>query len=218
MTENAKTNAVLRALFALPISAGHRLGAFLLWGMLLPEDPRAQKKARARRWADRNPHTPEENRIRTQEWRQKNPKRAKELSYQTYWDDPELAKTKCNLWAKENPDYFKQRRKEDIHFKISKNLRKRVWDALNGKSKSARTLELLDMELPEFRVYIQGQFRPGMTWENYGPAWHIDHVRPCASFDLSDSTQQRECFYWSNLQPLFAKENLEKGAKYVSIG
>lgn len=50
-----------------------------------------------------------------------------------------------------------------------------------------------------------------MTWENYGPVWHVDHIRPCASFDLQDPAQQRECFNFKNLQPLFAKENLKKG-------
>jgi hypothetical protein len=54
-----------------------------------------------------------------------------------------------------------------------------------------------------------------MTWENYGPVWHVDHIRPCASFDLTDPAQQRECFHFSNLQPLFAAENLAKGDKIL---
>jgi hypothetical protein len=53
-----------------------------------------------------------------------------------------------------------------------------------------------------------------MTWDNYGPVWHVDHKRPCASFDFSDPVQQRLCWHWTNLQPLFAAENLSKGDKW----
>ena len=51
------------------------------------------------------------------------------------------------------------------------------------------------------------------SWDNYG-AWHIDHRRPCASFDLSDLNEQRKCFHFSNLQPLWAIDNIHKGNKY----
>jgi len=53
-----------------------------------------------------------------------------------------------------------------------------------------------------------------MSWDNYGSYWHIDHIRPCASFDLTDPEQQKDCFDFTNLQPLEAKENIRKGAKY----
>lgn len=54
-----------------------------------------------------------------------------------------------------------------------------------------------------------------MTWENYGVhGWHIDHIRPCKSFDLTDPEQQKECFHYTNLQPLWWWENLEKGGKW----
>ena len=52
-----------------------------------------------------------------------------------------------------------------------------------------------------------------MSWDNYGK-WHIDHVRPCSSFDLTDAKQQEECFHYTNLQPLWAAENLQKGSKW----
>lgn len=86
---------------------------------------------------------------------------------------------------------------------------------MKGKEKAASTLELLDMELREFQIYIRGQFRSGMTWDNYGSVWELDHVRPCASFDLTDPEQQKICFRWDNLQPLFGEENRRKEAMYV---
>lgn len=54
-----------------------------------------------------------------------------------------------------------------------------------------------------------------MDWENYGKVWQVDHVRPCASFDLTNPEQQRSCFHWTNLQPLFVHENLIKGSSWV---
>lgn len=67
----------------------------------------------------------------------------------------------------------------------------------------------------ELRIHLESKFKPGMSWKNYGPVWHIDHIKPCAKFDLTDPAQQRECFHWTNLQPLFALENLQKSDKYA---
>ncbi len=96
---------------------------------------------------------------------------------------------------------------------LARHSRTRVYQALKGSLKSARTTELLGCSIPELKLHLEILFRPGMTWDNYGPVWHVDHKRPCASFDLSDPTQQRECFHFSNLQPLFKEENLSKAAK-----
>ena len=107
----------------------------------------------------------------------------------------------------------KQRRKSDPNFKIKLNLRNRLYYALKGQNKSASTLELLGCSIEHLREHLESQFQEGMTFENYGD-WHIDHIRPCASFDLKDPKQQKECFHYTNLQPLWASENLSKGAKY----
>lgn len=61
---------------------------------------------------------------------------------------------------------------------------------------------------------LEQQFTEGMTWENYGE-WHVDHIRPCVSFDLSIPEQQQECFHYTNLQPLWAKDNLQKSDKIL---
>jgi hypothetical protein len=49
-----------------------------------------------------------------------------------------------------------------------------------------------------------------MTWQNYGSAWHIDHILPLSSYDLADPNQQREAFHYTNLQPLWAHDNMAK--------
>lgn len=79
----------------------------------------------------------------------------------------------------------------------------------NGGSKSVKTEALLGCSIICARQHLEAQFLPGMSWDNHGE-WHIDHIRPCASFDLTDLEQQKECFHYTNLQPLWAADNLRK--------
>ena len=68
--------------------------------------------------------------------------------------------------------------------------------------------------LDQFKRHIENLWLDGMSWENYGKkGWHIDHILPCASFDLADPEQQRKCFHYTNLQPLWATDNWSKGCK-----
>lgn len=110
----------------------------------------------------------------------------------------------------------RERYHTDLNFKVKHNLRSRIWNVLTGKSKNKSTEILLGCTIDELRVHIESQFKDNMSWENYGK-WHIDHIRPCASFDLSDPEQQALCFHYTNLQPLWAKDNLSKRNKYNSI-
>lgn len=141
-------------------------------------------------------------------------KRAKEYRkmFPTVW----------KLWNKNNKPklrviqrrHLKKKYRENPTFKISCNLRSRLGMALRGHgvTKRGTTFELLGCSVAELRTHLTSLFRPGMTWENHGPVWHIDHIKPCAKFDLRDLGQQKACFHWTNLQPLFVLENLLKGA------
>lgn len=103
-----------------------------------------------------------------------------------------------------------------VEFKLQMLLRSRILSALKDFVKSARTEKLLGASVKFVRDYLEAKFLPGMTWENHGRyGWHIDHVNPCASFDLADPSQQAVCFHYTNLQPLWAKDNLQKSAKTV---
>jgi len=109
--------------------------------------------------------------------------------------------------------YFHNQCKNDIVFKIKNNLRHRIYMVLNGKNKSLSTMFLIGCEIDYLMYHLQCQFTKGMSWDNYG-LWHIDHIKPCAKFDLSKPSQQRKCFHYTNLQPLWAIDNLRKGNKY----
>lgn len=112
------------------------------------------------------------------------------------------------------PRILAQRRERyhsDLNFKLASNLRARIWSALRGRTKTVPTMELLGCTIPKLREHIEGSFTKGMTWEKIKAGQiHIDHVRPIVSFDLTDPRQQRECFHYSNLRPLWKAANLKR--------
>lgn len=107
----------------------------------------------------------------------------------------------------------KNKRKTNLTYKLQMNLRSRVRKVANYAQRAGSTIELLGCSYQELRRHLESKFDERMSWENYGE-WHIDHIRPCASFDLLDVEQQRLCFHYSNLQPLWAEDNYTKGSKY----
>lgn len=114
--------------------------------------------------------------------------------------------------------YHSNRKKTDPEYKVREVLRHRMLRVLKEQNsiKCQKTLELLGGTLEEAKAHIESQFKPGMTWKNHGSkGWHIDHIKPCASFDLTDPQQQKECFNYKNLQPLWWTENLLKGDKIL---
>lgn len=111
--------------------------------------------------------------------------------------------------SKKDCKYKKERRKTDINFKLKCNLRKRIWDVVKGNSKSKSTKKLLGCSIEFLKNHLESQFQEGMNWANYGK-WHVDHIKPCVKFDLSKPDQQRLCFNYKNLQPLWAIDNLRK--------
>lgn len=112
-------------------------------------------------------------------------------------------------------EYKKQRAKRDVGYRILRVLRHRFRMALGRSKKSGKTLVILGCSLKQLREQLESQWQPGMSWGNYGLyGWHIDHIRPCASFDLSIPEEQAKCFHHTNLQPLWAKDNIIKGARY----
>ena len=107
-----------------------------------------------------------------------------------------------------------ERRKIDPGFRLTNNMRNRIRLALLNNVKCERTPGLLGCTYENLKSYLENKFVTGMNWKNYGKfGWHIDHIKPCASFDLTKSAEQKQCFHYTNLQPLWATDNLKKGAK-----
>lgn len=90
----------------------------------------------------------------------------------------------------------------------------RMWAAIRGRT-DGRLFTRLGYSVEDLLFHLERGFCDGMSWENYG-MWHIDHIRPCASFDLTDAAQFAECWSLANLQPLWAAENVRKGARLAS--
>ena len=106
-------------------------------------------------------------------------------------------------------EYKRNRYHTNENYRITCRLRARLYTALKGNSKSKKTMELVGLSANEFKEYIEAQFVEGMNWDNID----IDHILPCKSFDMTDEKQQRKCFHYTNLQPMFRPENKSKGAK-----
>jgi len=103
--------------------------------------------------------------------------------------------------------------RENEEFRLKENLRHRIYMALKGTVKSKRTIDLLGTSIDNLWIHLEKTFKSGMTKDNYGKIWQVDHKIPCAAFDLTKPEEQVKCFHFTNLQALFVKENLRKGAK-----
>jgi hypothetical protein len=140
-----------------------------------------------------------------------------------HWDKLRADCKDCIVnWRKENREkiqetnnnYNRRRLIIDPEYKLLKTLRSRVGSALKSQSayKNKQLVELVGCDSGFLKGYLEAKFKDGMSWENHGE-WHIDHIKPCSSFNLLDDEQQKLCFHYTNLQPLWDKENLSKGNK-----
>jgi len=109
--------------------------------------------------------------------------------------------------------YLKNKLKTDHNYKLIHTIRVRIKDVLRGHSKSDSTINMLGCTIEELWKHLEKKFKPGMTKENHGK-WHVDHIIPCAIFDLSKPEEQIKCFHYTNLQPLWAIDNIRKGKIY----
>jgi len=125
-------------------------------------------------------------------------------------------------WRSENREHIRKKENErlrkDPNLRLRKNYRRRIWSALKGKGyKEASTLEYLDCDVEFLKKWLEYNFEDGMTFDNYGPYWHVDHVIPCAKFDLTDPNEIAHCFHWVNLKPMKGSENMSKHADIDNI-
>lgn len=182
------------------------------------EKIRAKDHERCKKYRENNK---EKLRELNKNYRQDNKEKLLEYRKEYYKKNHKKIRERQNKY-KQKPEVKRCRNKRerqlykiDVNYKITKNLRSRLWQVIKSKNKSAPTLELLGCTIEFLKEHLESQFQEGMSWDNYGvEGWHIDHIRPCVSFDLTDPEQQKQCFHYTNLQPLWASENLSKGAKH----
>jgi len=135
---------------------------------------------------------------------------------------PPTVKSKQSDTERKN-SYQRQKRKNDIQYKLGQILRVRLREAIRAKVKASKAIEYLGCTISELEAHLESQFHPNprtsserMTWINHTKeGWHIDHIKPLASFDLTDPEQLKEACHYTNLQPLWSQANLEKGSKAI---
>jgi len=111
---------------------------------------------------------------------------------------------------KHNVMYQKHMYSNNPTIRLKMSIYSRIRQAFKAQKsyKNNKTSELLGCSVQEAKLYIESLWLPGMSWENYTVnGWHIDHIKPVNTFDLTDPEQQKVCFHYTNLRPLWATDN-----------
>ena len=160
-------------------------------------------EAKNKRMSHNKKHKKAKSRERAADRYQRDKERIKKLNRE---------RSRSYAYKKKRRDRERKRLASDPIYKLGKNLRARILKALKNNIKATSTTNLTGCPIAHARKHLESQFTNAMNWDNHGiHGWHIDHIIPCDSFDLSDPYQQRQCFHYTNLQPLWALENESKG-------
>ena len=133
--------------------------------------------------------------------------KAKYAVFQKTWKNKNKDKVK-----EYNKRSIKKRKANDPGFRVQCNMRNRFKDIMKTTRKGGSSYSngMLGCTTRELAKHLESMFSRYMTWDNYGTYWHVDHILPCASFDHADDSQVKQCWHWTNMQPLEAKENMDK--------
>lgn len=155
--------------------------------------------------------------IRAKKWYDNNKPKHQEYDKQYRIDNMEKRREYDKTRNKYRNEYNKIRRQSDLNYKIKHNFRSRFSMLLkqNKTYKTNSVINLLGCSLDELKQHLEFQFRDGMNFENHGTIWEIDHIKPCSKFDLTNIEEQKICFHYTNLQPLYKQENRKKSNKIL---
>lgn len=151
---------------------------------------------------------------------------------QYYQDNKDKEKLRSKLWKEKNKlkckefdknHYFKKRKfkyKNDIQFTLKLSLRNRFNQVIKNYKgvKHTSVIELSGCSIDQLKQHLESKFIPPISWENWGKVWEIDHIIPCSSFDLTNLEQQKKCFHYTNLQPLFKTTEIAQNYGYLLEG
>ena len=128
-------------------------------------------------------------------------------------------KKKHQEYQEKHKKKFQKRKLERYHtepqFKILTLLRNRLHSAIKNEWKNESSIEILNCSVKEFKLYLEKQFTPEMNWENHGKIWEIDHIIGCVNFNMESIEEQKKCFHYTNMQPLFKTSDIAKSFGYI---
>ena len=162
----------------------------------------------------------EEINKKAKEWREKNLEKTLQQKKDYYKENRELVLERSKLWSKNNREkiniYIQTKKNKNSLFRVELNIRSRIKQYLKQKNITQRnkTFDIVGIEVNELKKYLESQFLEGMSWDNYGMyGWHIDHKIPLCS--AKNETELLDLFHYTNLQPLWAEDNLKKNGKLI---
>lgn len=183
-----------------------------------------REKASNAAWAAANPDRAKD---RQRKWRAANPGREASLHRQWYASNSERVADNGRNWRSANPEkaakiareYTARRRRNDPQFRLQRAVSRAVNKCLNGDKGSRHTFDLLGYDAAALKAHLERGFQRGMTWENYGSAWHVDHCLAQSSFTFrtASDAEFRACWALSNLRPLWAVDNMKKSNRRVYL-
>lgn len=185
------------------------------------DELKAYNREKTRRWRAAHPGY---NAAKSREWRRENKDRYQQLRQAYYLKKRDSHIACVKAYAIKNRDKITARmllrRKTDPAYRLRSVLTIKLNKFLKGKIKAASTQSLTSCSFEDLKSHLESQFKPGMTWFNYGAGegkWNLDHIKPLISFDLSTEESQRAAFHFSNLRPLWAIDNCSKGSMWNGI-
>jgi hypothetical protein len=168
----------------------------------LEKNPNMSSKERSKIYRQNEDYRKKIN-IKRKEYYKNNLDKEREISKKYYHKNKEKLRRENNQWKN-------NKRKTDGFYRMKINLRHRLRDYLIGESRGKRTKDIVGLDKVEFKLYIQSKFVEGMSWDNYGK-WHLDHIKPLCQ--AKDNEEALLLNHYTNLQPLWAEDNLRKNRK-----
>jgi len=169
-----------------------------------------------------NKEHPERRQIINTKWRQNNIEKCRAACVKWRRNNPDKQHAASDKWFRDNKErrrkYERDRKINNPNLKLKDNIRRSIRHALKHSKRLAHTIDLIGCSVDELRIHLERQFKNGMTWDNYGRGgWVIDHIIPLSYFNHSDLDQQRRAWHYTNLQPLWAADNLNKSNKIIEV-
>jgi len=157
------------------------------------------------------------NASKSKEWNYKNRDRRRQINAAYALRNRDKVLQDMRNWYQNNSERcksnvanrIKEREQEDINFKLKRRIRSRLCSALKRNYKTGSAVKDLGCSIEQFKKHLEDQFQIGMTWDNYGK-WEIDHIIPLASVDLTNAETFAKVVHFTNMRPLWKKDNLDR--------